>query len=189
MPAALLAPEYPVQTRRLLLRPINPVGDADAIYAYQSRPEVCRYLPYEPRTREEIIGSLARARCTLEEPGQAIRLAVVVRASGLLIGDTMLMWTDHTNAEIGYVFHPAHHGNGYATEACRELLRMAFLDLRAHRVTARIDQRNLASTRVVAKLGMRQEATLLENEWFKGEWSSEVDYALLDREWRLAHRG
>lgn len=30
---------------------------------------------------------------------------------------------------------------------------------------------------------MRSEATLIENEWFKGEWTDEVDYALLEHEW------
>jgi aminoglycoside 6'-N-acetyltransferase len=33
---------------------------------------------------------------------------------------------------------------------------------------------------------MRQEAHLVENEWFKGEWGSELVYAILDREWRAA---
>jgi RimJ/RimL family protein N-acetyltransferase len=33
------------------------------------------------------------------------------------------------------------------------------------------------------RLGMRQEALLIENEWFKGEWSSEIGFAMLDREW------
>jgi RimJ/RimL family protein N-acetyltransferase len=55
-----------------------------------------------------------------------------------------------------------------------------------HRVVARIDQRNPASAAVLTKIGMRQEAVLVENEWFKGEWSTEVDFAILDREWRTA---
>ena len=36
---------------------------------------------------------------------------------------------------------------------------------------------------------MRQEAVLVENEWFKGEWSTEVNFAILDREWRGASSG
>jgi RimJ/RimL family protein N-acetyltransferase len=37
---------------------------------------------------------------------------------------------------------------------------------------------------VLARLGIRKEAHLLENDWVKGEWSSEAIYAILAREWR-----
>jgi RimJ/RimL family protein N-acetyltransferase len=51
-------------------------------------------------------------------------------------------------------------------------------------VVARVDARNVASQRVARRLGLREEAHLVSNEWFKGEWTSEVDYALLGHEWR-----
>jgi RimJ/RimL family protein N-acetyltransferase len=190
MPSRALTPAYPVETSRLLLRPIDPVRDIDALHAYQSLAEVCRYIPYEPRTREDIARRYAdpeKSRSTLTEPGQGISLAVVDKATGRVVGDVMLFWPDVTNAEIGYVVHPAFQGKGIATEACGALLRLAFAPehgLQVHRVTARIDQRNPASAAVLTKLGMRQEAVLVENEWFKGEWSTEVDFAILDREWR-----
>lgn len=184
----MLAPTYPIETARLLLRPIDPAGDIDAVHAYQSLPEVCRYVPFEPRSRDEIAKRLAnpeRVRWALDEPGQGLDLAIVRKDTGELIGDVMLFWRDETNGEIGYVVHPAHHGHGYATEAARAMLPLAFdQGLGLHRVTARIDARNPASAAVLTKLGMRQEAVLVENEWFKGEWSTEIDFAILDREWR-----
>ncbi len=57
-----------------------------------------------------------------------------------------------------------------------------------HRVTARIDARNLASLRLAERVGMRQEAHLVENEWFKGAWSDEIDFAMLEREWLSKRR-
>ena len=45
--------------------------------------------------------------------------------------------------------------------------------------------RNDASA-ALAQLGMRQEAYLRENEWFKGEWADEIDFAILADEWRAA---
>jgi RimJ/RimL family protein N-acetyltransferase len=48
---------------------------------------------------------------------------------------------------------------------------------------ARCEPRNSASAAVMERLGMRLEAHLVENEWVKGEWQSELVYALLDREW------
>jgi len=82
MSTRALTPAYPVETARLLLRPIDPVGDVDALHAYQSLPEVCRYIPYEPRTRDEVAARLAdpaKVRSMLTGPGQAINLAVEIR--------------------------------------------------------------------------------------------------------------
>ena len=56
-----------------------------------------------------------------------------------------------------------------------------------HRIVARLDERNEASARVARRLGMRQEARLIHNELFKGEWSTELDFAMLANEWP-AHR-
>jgi RimJ/RimL family protein N-acetyltransferase len=53
-----------------------------------------------------------------------------------------------------------------------------------HRLIGRTEARNTGSARVLEKLGMRLEAHLVENEWVKGEWQSELDYALLASEWR-----
>jgi RimJ/RimL family protein N-acetyltransferase len=185
----VLRPEYPIVSERLLLRPLDAATDVDAVHAYQSREDVCRYIPYQPRTRAEVAERLAdpdRNRSTIEQEGQVISLAVVLRQTGGLIGDVILFWpsAEHRTGEIGYVLNPDHQGNGYATEACRALLTLAFDGLRLHRVIARIDERNAASAAVLRRLGMRQEAVLVENEWFKGEWSDEIDFAILESEWR-----
>ena len=88
--------------------------------------------------------------------------------------------------EIGFIVHPDHQGHGYATEAARVLLELAFEHLRLHRVCARLEPRNVASGRVLEKLGMRREAHLVENEFVKNEWQSELVYAMLRREWEAA---
>jgi RimJ/RimL family protein N-acetyltransferase len=185
----VLKPEYPIVTERLLLRPLDAATDVDAVYAYQSREDVCRYIPYYPRSREEVASRLAdpeRNTSTIEKEGDVIVLAVVLRATDQLVGDVILFWhsAEHRTGEIGYVLNPDHHGNGYITEACRALLPLAFDGLDLHRVIARIDERNAASAKVLRRLGMRQEAVLVENEWFKGEWTTEIDFAILAAEWR-----
>jgi RimJ/RimL family protein N-acetyltransferase len=191
--SAALAPEYPIETERLLLRPIDPVADVDAIHAYLSREDVCAFIPISPSTREQVAERYRdpkRSRSVLTEAGQALCLAVVLKATGELIGDVLLMWksAEHRSAEIGYVFNPVHHGHGYATEAARVLLGLGFDGLGLHRITARIEDRNPASGAVLRRIGMRQEAVLVENEWFKQRWSTEVDFAILDREWRALQR-
>jgi RimJ/RimL family protein N-acetyltransferase len=187
----MLRPAYPIKTERLRLRPLN-LDDLEDVYAYSSLEEVCRYIPYAPRSREDVRSFLEdanRTRSTLEDEGQVLALAMELPGAGV-IGDLVLFWRSraHRAGEIGWVQSPAHGGRGYATEAARALLGLAFGDLKLHRVIARVDLRNEPSARMCRRLGMRQEAHLVENEWFKGEWSSELDFAILDREWeRLRH--
>ena len=181
-----MRPAYPVQTDRLVLRPFA-ASDFDALLAIQSRADVARYLYWDPRTAAEVRETLdtkVRATAIIAE-GDNLSLAAVLSESGEMIGDCSLRWAsaEHRQAEIGFVFHPDHHGQGYATEAARALLALAFEDLRAHRVFGRLEARNTASARVLERLGMRKEAHLIENEHVKGEWQSEVVYALLEREW------
>ena len=183
-----LDPDYPVLTERLLLRPIDPARDLAAMHAYRSRDDVCRYTPLVPGTVEELADRLAdpeRTRSVIDAEGQVVALVVEHRDTGAVIGDVVLFWHDATDghAEIGYVLHPDHSGQGYATEAGEALLGLAFGGLRAHRVTAHIDARNTASAAVARRLGMRHEATYVDGEWFKGEWTTPLVFGLLRREW------
>ena len=63
------------------------------------------------------------------------------------------------------------------------MLHIAFDLLGLRRVIGRIDARNVASARVLTKIGMRHEAHLVQNELFKGEWTDEDDFAVLRAEW------
>jgi RimJ/RimL family protein N-acetyltransferase len=185
-----LRPGYPVETDRLLLRPLCG-ADIEALVAYRSQPDVCRFVPFEPMdTRavlEKIEGPWSRTEITAE--GDALTLGVELKESSQLIGDMMLRFhsLEHRGGEVGWVLNPTYSGRGYATEAAHGMLHLAFDLLGLHRVTARVDARNEASARVGDRLGMRREAHLLGNEWFKGEWSDEIDMAILEEEWVAQH--
>ena len=71
-----------------------------------------------------------------------------------------------------------------SAEAATELLRLGFEDLGLHRIVGRCDGRNEASIALMDRLGMRKEAHLKENEFVKGEWTDELIYAILRREWQ-----
>lgn len=180
-------PDYPIRTPRLDLRPVT-TDDFTAIHAYQRLPEVCRYLYWGPLDEAGSRASVATkcSRTTLRESGDILQLAVVVRETGTLVGDVTFVWTsaEHRQGGIGYVFHPDHAGHGYATEASRALLKLGFEELRLHRIQAELDGRNTASAKLLERLGMRREGHLRENEFLDGEWSDEVIYAMLAREWR-----
>ncbi|SDK78310.1 Protein N-acetyltransferase, RimJ/RimL family [Nonomuraea maritima] len=182
----MLKPDYPITTPRLALRPFTH-ADLDALHAYYSDPDVVRYLYWEACDRDATRTILDNKinRTAIHDEGDAIDLAITLRDTGELIGNCLLIWTSkqHRQGEIGYVLNPAHHGHGYATEAARPLLELGFNGLGLHRIAGRLDARNTASARVLEKLHMRREATLIDNEYVKGEWTSETIYAILATEW------
>ncbi|MQA01696.1 MAG: GNAT family N-acetyltransferase [Streptosporangiales bacterium] len=183
----MIRPSYPLRTARLDLRPFT-ADDFAGLHAIHSDPDVVRYLHWHPLDEASTEVALARRtrRTTLIDAGDSLSLAVVERETGALAGDATFFWRSEQSrqGEIGYVFNPAFHGRGYATETAEELVRFGFEELGLHRVTGRLDGRNTASARVLERLGMRREAHLRQNELVKGEWADEVVYGLLADEWR-----
>ena len=176
-------PDWPIETERLVLRPYIE-DDLDGLYALQSDPEVVRWLYEEPRTRAETRDALDRKmQNSLEHEGDWMSAAVTL--DGTFVGDAAVHWVseEHKTAEVGYMIDPRYQGRGFASEAIRPLIDWAFAQ-GFHRVIGRLELRNVASGRVLEKLGMRKEGVFIENEWVKGEWQSEALYAILDREWQ-----
>jgi RimJ/RimL family protein N-acetyltransferase len=138
--------------------------------------------PWSTPARAE--GFIAACRQMTEE-GTGARLAVDRVSDGLFIGWCSLsQWNpDHRNASLGYCFDEKAWGHGYATEAALALLRWAFDTLELNRVQAETDTRNVASARVLEKLGFVREGTLWENCVVNGEVSDSWVYGLLRREW------
>ena len=182
----------PIATARLRLRPVT-AADADAVVAYRSLAEVARYVPFEPMDAAEVARRIAGpwSQTILDDEHTGLLLGIALASSDRIIGDLSLFLgpPEHRGAEVGWVLNPACSGHGYATEAAHGLLHLAFDTLGLHRVTARVDVRNEPSQRLADRLGMRREAHLVANEWFKGAWSDEINFALLEEEWAAAHAG
>lgn len=183
----MLHPTYPLLTERLSLRPFRD-DDLDAFHAIQSLPDVVRYLYWETQSRDGAREMLERRKLqvAVDREGQGLHLAADLRSTGALVGHFSLFFAsqEHRQGEIGFVMHPNHHGHGYATEGARLMLRLGFGELDLHRIVGRCDGRNTSSARLMERLGMRREAHLVENEFIKGEWTDELVYAMLDREWQ-----
>jgi len=182
----MFEPRYPIRTERLLLRPYA-ASDVDALYDYHRLPEVTRYLETGPRSRADVQALVARRSRTraLTAEGQELCLVAELASTRDVVGDCVLFWRsrEHQRGEIGYIFNPACHGRGLATEAAAGLLRLGFEGLGLHRIVARCDARNVASASVMERNGMRREAHLVHNEFLKGEWTDELLYAILRSEW------
>ncbi len=182
----MFRPAWPIATARLELRPFE-VDDLDEMAVIHSDPTTARYLYHDVRDRDAVEALLDTKihGAQIAAVDDWVSAAVVSRDSGALVADVSLCWRseEHRQAEIGFITHPAHRGNGYAAEAARPLIDFAFATVGCHRVFGRLDARNTASARVLEKLGLRHEAHLIDNERVKGEWTSESIYAVLARDW------
>lgn len=177
------------RTERLALRPMRD-DDIDALLVFRNEPQVYEWLlttTVEPVTYRE---TMLAAR---ENPRD---YSVVAELDGTVIGTGSLELTDAIGqdrspelagcqADIGYVLAPAYAGKGLATEIARELLAMAFDDLEVRRVTAGCYADNVASARVLEKIGMRREEYAVEDSWHHQRgWIDGATYAILRTEWR-----
>lgn len=184
---ALSAVDWPVRTERLRLRPATP-ADVEATWAFRRLPEVCEWL--------------TRADATVEEYAERFlspeRLAstLVIELDGRVVGDLMFTLGDawaqaevadraaRSQVELGWVIDPAYAGRGIATEAVRALLRIAFEEVGLRRATALCFADNVASWRLMEKVGMRREEhTRSESLHRTRGWLDGFGYAILADEW------
>lgn len=178
--AADRPPDVVLRTDRLVLRRYRDC-DVAAVHDIYRRPEVARFLLEDAWSREDAVERVAlrRQRTGLEAPAHA--LALVIEHEGTVLGDVALWFTDPARrvGEVGWVLHPDAGGKGFAAEAVRAVLDLAFTGHGAHRIVAQMDGRNAASARLAARVGMRQEAHLRQNWWSKGEWTDTLVFAML----------
>lgn len=139
-------------------------------------PEVMRYIGGEPQSPEQTEAWIRRAEARWAGLGYSwwtIRLS----AGDEIVGACCLQHIENDPAqelEIGWRLLPAHWGRGYATEAARAMIDFGFRELGAPRLFSIADPRNIASTRVMDRLGMRS----LGLQWHYG---SDAATYVLDR--------
>jgi ribosomal-protein-alanine N-acetyltransferase len=177
-------PTPTLRTERLSLRPFGD-ADADALFALHSSAFVLRYWdspPWSDRARAERFLEACRE---MADDGTGARVAVVRASDEVFVGWCGLTrWNpDFRSASLGYCYNEEAWGHGYATEAARALLQWAFETLDLNRVQAETDTRNLASARVLEKIGFVREGTLREDCVVNGDVSDSWVFGLLRREW------
>lgn len=172
-------------TSRLVLREFVE-ADWAGVLAYQQDPRYLRYYPWTDRVEAD-----ARAFVELflgwqsEEPRRRYQLALTLKRSGRLIGNCGIRRKPDNDweADIGYELDPEFWGNGYATEAAQALVNHGFQELGLERISSWCIADNIASARVMERLGFRLEGVLRRNEFFKERWWDTLLYALLRDEW------
>lgn len=149
---------FVLETSRLVLRHLRP-GDLDLLAEIQADPEVMRYFPSSPRTRDETRHDLERCMEIQSRHGFSL-WAAIDKSDGRLIGRCGLFpqsLQGCEEVEIAYLITRSRWGLGLASEAAAGIRDHGFDRLGLNRLVSIIHRDNLASRRVAEKTGLRPE--------------------------------
>jgi ribosomal-protein-alanine N-acetyltransferase len=164
-----------IETARLRLRHFN-LNDFDHLFRLYSDVEIMRYL--SPRTREQTQASLSKHIQQWQQYNFGM-WAVIYKETGAMIGRCGLGFLENTpEVELGYVFDKSYWKMGLATEASLATLKFGFWEVKLDRIVAIAHPENIASVRVIQKVGMKYE----KNATYYGH--DVVYYAVSHTEWQ-----
>jgi [ribosomal protein S5]-alanine N-acetyltransferase len=170
---------HSLETARLILREFS-ASDIAELVPLIGAPEVAATTlriphPYEEKHAREFLASVRKQH--------ELRLAIRLKSDGRLVGGIGLHpENEHRRAELGYWIGVPFWGNGYATEAGRELVGYGFEKAKLNRIFATVFRGNRASERVLLKLGMHHEGRIREGVLKWGKFLDLELYSILRRE-------
>lgn len=165
-----------LETERLILRGLQR-RDAGRIAELAGQREIAETtltIPH-PYTLDDAISFIQSAQ-EWAGRGESYTFGITLKPNGLLIGCIGIgndVW--HHRGELGYWMGVPYWGNGYTTEAARRMLQFAFDELQLNRVYAAYFTHNLASARVLQKIGMTYEGTLRQH-YFRWDQFRDAGY-------------
>lgn len=167
-----------LETERLILRRFT-LEDYHDLYEYLSDEETVKYEPYAPITLEQ-----SKEWAASRAASDAF-FAVCLCESGKVIGNLFVQTQEQQALEIGYVFGRSYWHNGYATEALKAAIQYAFETEKVHRIHAQCSPDNVASWKLLERVGFRREGFLESNIYFNTDtngnpiWQDTYIYAIL----------
>ncbi len=175
-----------LETQRLLLNKIEPRHAPDLL-AFWGDDAVTEYTDFESYSSmakiEEIIHGI---RSYFEKQG-GIRFGIFLKDGGKLIGTCGFnSWvTERGNrGEIGYDLHQNYWRQGYMYEALKEILQYGFQEMKLHRIEADVDPHNVASQKLLEKIGFTKEGCLRDVGYWKGQYWTNWIYGILENEFQ-----
>lgn len=169
----------PLETEHLLIRPFA-ADDWQALHTYASIPDVMTYMEEDVMNESD-----AQAFVQQQITDDVTAYPVVLKEEKRLIGHLIYHpWFAPQTYEIGWVLHPNYHRRGYTTQGAQALLQYGFEHQKLHRIIATCQPENVASYRVMEKIGMRREGHFQKCNYRGNDvWWDEYFYAILADEW------
>lgn len=174
-----------VNTERLLLRRFAPT-DADSVFRnWAADPDVQLNYGEPVYDTPQKVSELINSYVSKYDDPYFYRWAVIEKDTGECIGQIAYFLVDPKNefAEIEYCIGASFQGKGYATEACKEIIRYGFDVIGLHKVQICCRTTNQKSRSVIEKCGLVYEGTL--RDYFKmsdGTFEGRMYYSILRKE-------
>jgi [ribosomal protein S5]-alanine N-acetyltransferase len=147
-----------------------------------SVPLIYRFIPQEPpASLLELEARYQRLESRTSPAGDELWLnwALRLKLEGQYIGTVQATISSAHSPLIAYELSPDFWGQGYATESCSRVITSLFTDYGVTEIMAEVDTRNLASCKLLERLGFQRILTRERADFFKGEYSDEHTYQLI----------
>jgi RimJ/RimL family protein N-acetyltransferase len=170
--------ERTLTSSRLALEPIRP-RHAELLFDVLQDASIYTYMPTEPpRSRDALRGWYERLARRRSPDGSETWLnwAIRLRATTLYVGTAQATIRGDATALLAYELGTQYRGAGYATEACRAVMRELVDAFGVREIRAHVDTRNERSIRLLERLGFDRTAHLPQADFFDGAWSDEYVY-------------
>lgn len=173
----------PLATKRIIIEPISSKRHHEFFRAVEeARSALLPWLPWVPLNDSPEASLRYTEACQRDwDKGAAVRFFLRLRDLPQIIGVVSLENCIHTHqsCELGYWLHPAHQGKGLMTEAAGVVVDFAFETMKIHRVRAAAAIENIASQRVIERLGFTKEGMARDAEYVGGRWVTHWTYSRL----------
>ncbi len=169
-----------MQTTRLILEPLSR-DHAESLFDALRDEEIYRYIPQGPPASVEALAEryqFLEARKSPDGTEHWLNWAVRLKTDKSCIGRFQSTVRQDGTALVAYEFGRSSWGQGFATEAGREVIQHLFETYPVDRLIAEVDTRNVASMRLLERLGFQRGATKQNADFFKGQSSHEFFYSL-----------
>lgn len=169
-----------ITTERLVLRQIT-TGDVNEILFLRSDAEVMKYINKPPAQSLDDAMKFVQMIEDAVNNNTGISWAITLKDDNTMIGNIALwrLIKEHYRAEIGYILHPQHWGNGIMNEALAAVVDYAFNTMKLHSIEADINPDNIASQLLLERNNFLREAYFKENFYYDGQFLDSAIYSLL----------
>jgi ribosomal-protein-alanine N-acetyltransferase len=169
-----------LETERLLLRQLASADARDA-FLFLSDEENIRYYDAAPMTRlEQVEKSIERHRRRFAEQ-EALRWGITLKGENRVIGNGgYTLDAENHLATLSYILSKHYWNRGIMTEALTAMIQFGFDHLLVHRVEAQVAYPNLASARLLEKLGFQEEGRLRDRQYVNHQFVDERIFALIN---------
>ena len=175
-----------IETERMILREFR-MEDAGPFFELRTDEAVMEFMDREPLQSMEEAEKMLADTIDAFEQGAKVSWALTLKGKEEMIGyASFWKWEKaHFWAETGYALRQPYWGKGLMYEALEAVIGFGFGMMDLHRIVGDVNPNNIASIKLLEKLGFQKEAHFRENVFFRGAFLDSIIYARITEKKKL----